>query len=187
MSYFAAIFTLNNDEWHEHDLDVDEVETLSDVLDLMENADDEASEAVAIVEHEDEWFGVLRQTANGALRVFLSDADAVAQSPAADVFADYLEEKPDAYEADTADGDLDDPPAADLPDEDDEDDDEDPGTMLELDTQENWVGDADLFADAGVSADDLTAQVDEYGSDTGRVLAYLGERVGFGEQLEDAR
>ncbi|MGO2861788.1 MAG: tRNA adenosine deaminase-associated protein, partial [Brevibacterium sp.] len=66
-----------------------------------------------------------------------------------------------------------------------EDDDE--VEMLEFDPDAEWGGDADIYADRGVTAATLIDQVESYRSDPARVVAHVGEAVGFADQLEAAR
>ena len=67
-------------------------------------------------------------------------------------------------------------------DEDDEDDAED-----EEPTIAAWAGDPEILEDLGVSARVLRKITEDSGDDPGRVLAELGETVGFAELLEALR
>ena len=69
----------------------------------------------------------------------------------------------------------------------DEEDDEDEVEMLEFDADAEWGGDADIYSDRGVPAATLIDQVESYRSDPARVVAHVGEAVGFADQLEAAR
>ena len=183
MSYFTAVLTRADDSFQLVDLVLEDVEDLADLADLVDGVGDGSAdgEAVAVIEHEDEWFGLIR-IVDGDATVFLSDADAAASSPYADLLADYLDARPDAYEADEE-------PEADedeADDDEDEADDED-AQMLDLDQSSDWSGDPGLFADAGVAAEDLLAQLERHGADPARVVAHVGEAVGFADALEAAR
>src|SRR5699024_5312618 len=134
-------------------------------------------------------------------------------SPFAPIFSDFLDSRPDAYEAE---------PEEDFgidEDETDDESDDDEVEMLEFDPDAEWGGDADIYADRGVAAAVLSDQVEahrpdpagEWGgdadisavrgvaaavlidqveahrSDPARVVAHVGEAVGFADQLEAAR
>ncbi|HLS33840.1 MAG TPA: hypothetical protein VK039_09645, partial [Brevibacterium sp.] len=88
----------------------------------------------------------------------------------------------DEYEADDlADPDEDDPE----PDGDDEEEDE--PQMLDFEAPPLWAGDASLFAADGVQAAELLDQLERHSSDPARIVAHVGEAVGFAEVLEAAR
>jgi putative tRNA adenosine deaminase-associated protein len=82
VSYFAAVLARSEDGWVAAELDLDEVESLDDVADeAQETLAEEAPEAddelmVALVEQQDEWFGVVRFELDEDPRVFVSDAAA---------------------------------------------------------------------------------------------------------------
>lgn len=183
MSYFTAVLTRADDSFQLVDLVLEDVEDLADLADLVDGVGDGSAdgEAVAVIEHEDEWFGLIR-IVEGDATVFLSDVSAAAASPYADLLADYLDSRTDEYEEDEE--------PADEQDEDAEDDDEEAdedAQMLDLDQSSAWGGDPGLFADAGVSADELLAQLERHGADPARVVAHVGEAAGFADALEAAR
>ena len=183
MSYFTAVLTRADDSFQLVDLVLEDVEDLADLADLVDGVGDGSAdgEAVAVIEHEDEWFALIR-IVEGDATVFLSDVSAAAASPYADLLADYLDSRTDGYEEDEE--------PADEQDEDAEDDDEEAdgdAQMLDLDQSSEWGGDPGLFADAGVSADELLAQLERHGADPARVVAHVGEAAGFADALEAAR
>ncbi|GAA1870099.1 tRNA adenosine deaminase-associated protein [Brevibacterium marinum] len=184
MSYFTEILAESSDGFRALDIDVRDAADLDGLVDMMQTAGSEDGEAIAVIEHEDEWFGLVRVREDNEVRVFLSDLRAVELSPFAEIFADYLDAQPDAYEAEPEeDFGLDEEEAED----DDDDGDEDEVEMLEFEAAAEWGGDAEIYADRGLPAADLIEQVDRYRSDPARVVAHVGERVGFGDQLEAAR
>ena len=182
MSYFTEILTDSGDGFRALDVDVRDANDLDDLVDMMRTAAGDDGEGVAVVEHEDEWFGLVRLCANNEVKIFLSDLGAVEASPFAEIFADFVDARPDAYDAEPEEdfGLEDDEEAA------DEDDDEEV-EMLELDDDGEWGGDADIYADRGVSAATLIDQVEQHRSDPARVVAHVGEAAGFADQLEAAR
>jgi putative tRNA adenosine deaminase-associated protein len=183
MSYFTAVLTRADDSFQLVDLVLEDVEDLADLADLVDGVGDGSAdgEAVAVIEHEDEWFGLIR-IVEGDATVFLSDVSAAAASPYADLLADYLDSRTDEYEEDEEPADEQDEGAED----DDEEADED-AQMLDLDQSSEWGGDPGLFADAGVSAEELLAQLERHGADPARVVAQVGVAAGFADALEAAR
>ncbi|GAA1537320.1 MULTISPECIES: tRNA adenosine deaminase-associated protein [Brevibacterium] len=183
MSYFTEILAESSDGFRALDVDVRDASDLDSLVDMMQAAGAEDGESVAVIEHEDEWFGLVRVCDNNEVKVFLSDLRAVELSPFAEIFADFLDAQPDAYEAEPEEEfGLEEDETAD----DDDDDDEDVA-MLEFDADAEWAGDAEIYADRGVLAADLIEQVEKYRSDPARVVAHVGETVGFADQLEAAR
>lgn len=182
MSYFTAAVAQSGEEYRPLDIDVEEWSTLDDLAQTLRTSAGEGEEVVTVVEREDQWFALIRLTKNDDLKVFISDLAAAQDSPFADVFEDYLDSPLDEYEledGDDFDADFDD-------DEDETDEDEEESVMFETeDTQ--WGGDADIYADCGVSADELLDQCERHSEDPARVVAHVGEKVGFASALEAAR
>ncbi|MCI4012903.1 tRNA adenosine deaminase-associated protein [Brevibacterium sp. ZH18] len=185
MSYFTEILAESSDGFRALDVDVRDCPDLDSLVDMMRTAGSDDGEAIAVIEHEDEWFGLVRLCADNEVKVFLSDLRAVELSPFAEIFADYLDAQPDAYEAEPEEefGADDD----DVEGEDDEEEEDEEVEMLEFDADAEWGGDVDIYADRGVSAAGLIEQVEKYRSDPARVVAHVGETVGFADQLEAAR
>lgn len=183
MSYFTEILADSGDGFRALDVDVRDASDLDDLVDMMRSAAGDEGEAVTVIEHEDEWFGLVRLCENNEVKVFLSDLVAVEASPFAEIFADFLDSRPDAYEAEPEEDFG--AEEAEVDDEDDEDDDE--VEMLEFDPDAEWGGDADIYADRGVPAAGLIDQVETHRSDPALVVAHIGEAVGFADQLEAAR
>ncbi|WP_231445606.1 tRNA adenosine deaminase-associated protein [Brevibacterium zhoupengii] len=182
MSYFTEILAETSDGFRALDVDVRDASDLDSLVEMMQAAGSEDGESVAVIEHEDEWFGLVRVCTDNEIRVFLSDLRAVELSPFAEIFADFLDSQPDAYEAEPEEEFGLEEEAA----EDDEDEGEEV-EMLEFDADAEWGGDAEIYADRGVRAADLIEQVEKYRSDPARVVAHVGETVGFADQLQAAR
>src|SRR5699024_12512138 len=122
-------------------------------------------------EHEDEWFGLVRLCENNEIKVFLSDLAAVEASPFAPIFSDFLDSRPDAYEAE---------PEEDFgidEDETDDESDDDEVEMLELDPDAEWGGAADIYADRGGAAPVRIDQVEAHRSHPARAAPHVGEAV----------
>ncbi|WP_349827094.1 tRNA adenosine deaminase-associated protein [Brevibacterium litoralis] len=190
MSYFTEILTEFPDGYRATDLDVTDHSSLDDLVDVMRGAGEVDGEAVAVIEHEDEWFALIRLTGDDDVKVFVSDIEAAANSPFADLLVDYLDSPVDEYEpeedsySDTSDADgAEDVDGDGEPDEGEEDE----VSMFVPDPDAEFAGDVDIFADRGVPAADLIDQVGKYQSDPARVVAHVGEIVGFADQLEAAR
>lgn len=181
MSYFTAVLAGSDDGYRALDIDVRDAADLDDLVDMMRNAGDAEGEAVAVVEHEDEWFAIVRVSSGDEVKTFISDLRAVGDSPFAEIFADYLDSRQDEYEEDRGDEVV----SEDL----DSDDEEDEGEveMLDFDDDAEWGGDPDIFEDLGVTAEELIEQTQTHVSDPARVVAHIGEAVGFATQLEAAR
>lgn len=183
MSYFTAVISRNDDRFRALDLAVEDVADLAELADLIDGAGDGSAdgEAIAVIEHEDAWFALIRIVGPEAT-AFLSDVEAISESPYAELFTDYLDSRPDEYEDD----DVVVPDEEDEDDADDEEDEEEP-QMLDFDTPPTWSGDAGLFSDDGLSAAELLEQLERHSSDPARVVAHVGEAVGFADVLEAAR
>ncbi|MCT1872713.1 tRNA adenosine deaminase-associated protein [Brevibacterium luteolum] len=93
MAYFTEILAEGADGYRPLDLDMRDAATLDDLIDMMRSAGEDG-EAIAVIEHEDEWFGLVRLLADDEVRVFISDIAAAEESPYADIFADYLDSGP---------------------------------------------------------------------------------------------
>lgn len=185
MSYFTAVLAQSDDGYRALDYDIRDAADLDDLLETMRNGGEGDGEAVAVIEHEDEWFALVRLTTGDEVKVFLSDVHAVADSPFAELFVDYLDSQDDEYEVDE---DAFSASAEEIDgDEDAEDEDEEEVSMLDLEDDAEWSGDADIFADLGVPAEELVEQARTHASDPARVVAHVGEEVGFADRLEAAR
>lgn len=176
MAFFTAILAHTDSGYRSVDLDVDGADDIDDLSEIMGSVGD--GESIAVIEHEDEWFALIRRIDEREVKVFLSDLEAVERSSFADLFSDYLDSPEDEYEEE--DFDYDDEGES-------SDDDEEEQEMLGFEPDSLWGGDPDIFADRGVPAEDLIDQVERYSSDPARVVAHVGEAVGFADQLEAAR
>ena len=154
--------------WNARDVDLDEVETLDDLIDQLDDDPDESDDEVVTVvyiEEDDEWLGVLRVSVETLQdpRIFLSDSRVLATSSLAEkLFAEAL-------------------PVPPLEDE-EEDDDESSGRP---DAQP--VGDLELLADLGTPGDVLVELIAEEGALPSDVVATLCERSGSLDVLDELR
>jgi putative tRNA adenosine deaminase-associated protein len=164
VSYFAAALARTADGWTGSELDLDDYTDLEALVDgLRDLSGDDNGPVLLLLEEDDEYVAVVRvDGGSGSLdepRVFLSDRRAVQGS---DVAAMLWEE------ADLADA---------------NDDDEDEGTRPVAEP----VGDANLLADLGTSAEELLRLCVSEGLLPADVLSELCERAGCADALEELR
>lgn len=107
MSYFAAVLTRIADQWRAVEVDLDECESIDDIVETARDVDGEVR--LLVVEQDDEYAVLARVDETDEPRVFLSDGHAADAYPLAAVVADELEE----IGEDILDGDEDAPPAHD--------------------------------------------------------------------------
>ncbi|MFH9611570.1 hypothetical protein [Streptomyces sp. NPDC017448] len=78
--YFAALLARTEDGWEASDTELDDVETLSDLMDLARDASVDEDTVLIYIEQEDAWFGVVRVDGEEDPRIYVSDASAAARS-----------------------------------------------------------------------------------------------------------
>lgn len=169
VAYFTAVIAKVGRSWKARDVEVDDAETLDELADALRSAAVDDQPVLAVVEHEDEWFALVRVDAEEEPRLFVSDLAAASHSPygeilapAADVDVPQDEEGGDDGEDGLQDGDGDESVSA-------------------------WAGEGDLLEDLGVSARTLRKLVEDNAEDPGAVLGEVGETCGFAELLEALR
>jgi len=173
VAYFTAVIARSGRAWKTRDVEVDDAKTLDQLADALRAAAVDDQPVLAVIEHEDEWFALVRVDGDEELRLFVSDLAASTQGHYAELLA------PAADVDIAADGDDD------LPD--DEDGDEDEDAEEREPTVSAWAGDLDLLDDLGIGARMLRKLAEEKGDDPGAVLAEIGETAGFSELLEALR
>jgi putative tRNA adenosine deaminase-associated protein len=176
VAYFTAVIARSGRGWKARDVEVDDANSLDELADALRQASIDDQPVLAVVEHEDEWFALVRVDGDEEPRLFVSDLGASALGHYAELLAS-------AADVDVED---DEPPV----DEDDgaDDDDEDDSDAEEEETVlAAWAGDPDLLDDLGVSGRTLRKLTEDRGDDPGAVLAEIGETVGFAELLEALR
>ena len=174
VAYFTAVIARAGAAWRSRDVEVDEARTLEELSDSLRSVAVGDQPVLAVIEHEDEWFALVRVDGDDEPRLFVSDLAAASHSHYGPLLAP-------AADVDTAD----DPVADD--DDDDEDDDEDGDREEEEPKVAAWAGETDMLEDLGVSGRTLRKLVEENGDDPGTVLAEVGETVGFVELLDTLR
>ncbi len=141
--------------------EVDDATSLEDLTDALRAVAFGDQPVLAVVEHEDEWFAVVRVDGDDEPRLFVSDLGAASVgrygallAPAADVdSADDRRRRGGARTTRTT-----------------------PPTRSETRIAA-WAGEPDLLEDLGVSGRTLRKLVEESGDDPGAVLAEVGETV----------
>jgi putative tRNA adenosine deaminase-associated protein len=158
VAYFTAVVVQVGGRWRARDIEIDEAETLDELVDVLRDAVGEDGRAMAMVEHEDDWFALVRVDGDEDPRVFVSNLEAAGHS----IFAAVLGSVPDATEEDETE---DDEPVA----------------------GEVWAGEIDLLADLGVSGGALHALVGEFSDDPGTALGRISEAIGCADLLQSLR
>ncbi len=162
----AVALSRTGAKWSAQDIDIDDVETLDDLIDELDDLENDNDEGVTVVfiEEDDEWLGIVRVTAETLQdpKVFLSDSRVLATSTLAErLFGDALPVLP--------------------PEEDEEDED----TAGRPDAEP--VGDPDLLAGLGTPGDVLIELCAEEGALPSDVIASLCERAGCLDVLDELR
>jgi putative tRNA adenosine deaminase-associated protein len=168
VAYFTAVLARTGRSWKTRDVEVDDAESLEDLAGALRTTAFDEQPVLAVVEHEDEWFALVRVDGDEEPRVFVSDMIAASHSSYAELLAPAADVDVDLEGDDASDGDEEDPAAA-------------PRALTV------WAGDPELLEDLGVSARTLRRMVEDNGEDPGSVLADVGEQVGFADQLEALR
>lgn len=204
MSYFTAVITCEAGAWRSHDVDIEDVTDLDDLADVLRGVAPDGGTALAVLEHEDEWFAVARldgdslaatEDVDEEVRLFVSDLAASQRShygdlvaPAADMEAELGEEPEEAPEEVTDPASRTQGPgveaAALAPVEADE---SEPEPDAQTPGLAPWSGDPDILSDLGVDRARLLAVTEGSPEDPDSALAQLGADCGFDELLEALR
>ena len=172
VAYFTAVIARAGSAWRARDVEVDDATSLEDLTDALRSVAVGDQPVLAVIEHEDEWFALVRVDGDDEPRLFVSDLNAASHSRYGPLLAP-------AADVDSAD---------DLDDADDEGDDDEEAEKAEEEPKvAAWAGETDLLEDLGVSGRTLRKLVEENGDDPGVVLAEVGEVVGFVELLDTLR
>ncbi|MEV0415238.1 hypothetical protein AB0I68_31730 [Streptomyces sp. NPDC050448] len=181
--YFAALLARTEDGWEASDMELDDVESLSDLIDLARAAAVDDDTVVALIEQEDAWFGVVRVDGEEDPRYFVSNASAASRSSYGSMLTDELlgsdEEDDELDELDldgTEDGEED-TIAAFTGADDDEDEEDSPGAEP---VPAGPLGDPRLLDDLGVSHKQLMTL-------DGDALSEIADSLGATEVLEAVR
>lgn len=177
VAYFTAVIARSGRTWKARDVEVDEAVSLDDLADSLRGVAVNDEPVLAVVEHEDEWFAIVRVDGEELPRLFVSDLGAASTSHYAEILAPAAD----------VDNDDEDEVPSDGEDEDGDEDDEDgPAEEQEI-VLAAWAGETDLLEDLGVPGRTLRKLVEDNADDPGAVLAEVGESVGFADLLEALR
>ncbi|WP_340559403.1 tRNA adenosine deaminase-associated protein [Streptomyces sp. GSL17-111] len=175
--YFAALLARTDEGWEASDTELDNVETLADLTDVAREASVDDDTVLICIEQENVWFGVVRVDGEDDPRIFVSGAAAAARSAYGEILLtdEMLGREPRAVDDLDSLTDLDG-----TEDGEPEPDGDLPGSAAET-VPEGPVGDAELLADLGMSAEDVVLlSADE-------AMAQIAEALGCTDVLEAVR
>ncbi|MFJ3879224.1 hypothetical protein ACIPW5_17400 [Streptomyces sp. NPDC090077] len=181
--YFAALLARTEDGWEASDLELDDVESLSDLIDLARSAAVDDDTVVALIEQEDAWFGVIRVDGEEDPRYFVSNASVAGRSSYGSMLTKELlgtDEEDDDLDELNLDGteDGEDEPVTAYADEDDGADDEPRSGSEPLPA--GPLGDPRLLSDLGVGHKELLTL-------DGDALTEIADALGATDVLEAVR
>ncbi|MBH5335828.1 hypothetical protein IHE55_30410 [Streptomyces pactum] len=173
--YFAALLARTEDGWQASDTELDDVESLTDLIDLARSASVDDDTVLALIEQEDAWFGVVRLDGEDDPRIYVSDAAAAARSSYGAMLTDELLGQ-DGNQGDDLDAlDLD---GTEEGEPDPADDDEEPSGDRRA--RQGPLGDLALLADLGVDEKELLSL-------DGDALSAIADTLGCTDVLEAVR
>ncbi|MCX5196386.1 hypothetical protein OOK31_21220 [Streptomyces sp. NBC_00249] len=183
--YFAALLARTEDGWEASDLELDDVESLSDLIDLARAAAVDDDTVVALIEQEDAWFGVVRVDGEEDPRYFVSNASAADRSSYGSMLtkellgSDEEDDELDELDLDGTEDGEDEPLTAFTDEDDDESDHHEPASGAEPVTA-GPLGDPRLLDDLGVGHKELMTL-------DGDALSEIADALGATEVLEAVR
>jgi putative tRNA adenosine deaminase-associated protein len=159
--YFAAALARTGAGWTAHEVDLDDVETIDDVVDLLRDLEEDADTTLLFVEEDDEYVAIVRVDGEDEEpRVFVSDGRAADNFPIAGILADGAEPVSlDEEDEDTAPAGHDSEP----------------------------FGDAALLSDLGISQGELLELCSHEGLLPSDVVSAVCEKAGCLDELEALR
>jgi putative tRNA adenosine deaminase-associated protein len=169
VSYFAAVLARRGGDWAGTEIDLADVEDLDGVVDVMRVAvGEDVDTALLLFEENDEWFAVVRVDDDTDPRVFVSDGRVVETSTIGALLGEAAAVQDDD-------------------DDDEEGDDSEDEEENDVRTAGDPIGDADVLADLGTSADRLLKLCAEEGQLPADILSAVCETAGCLEPLEQLR
>jgi putative tRNA adenosine deaminase-associated protein len=178
VAYFTAVIARSGLSWRARDVEVDDASSLDELADSLRAVAVDEEPVLAVVEHEDEWFAIVRVDGEELPRLFVSDLGAASGSHYGELLAPAADVESEDDPADDPSGDG----------EDDDEADEDESVVADDgDAVAVWAGETDLLEDLGVTGRTLRGLVEAHADDPGAVLAEVGETVGFADLLAALR
>jgi putative tRNA adenosine deaminase-associated protein len=208
VSFFTAVIAGHGHTWRARDVEIEDAASLDDLADMLRAAHHRRGPILAVIEHEDEWFALVRVDGEEDPRVFVSDMAAATRSPYGDLLAPAadidvpLDDEEDDEQAEPVDPHdemaADDEPVADgaagvegiaeTGETDGVADVEADLASARIDVKMlSWAGEPDILEDLGVDGRRMRKLVEQHGDDPATVLAEIGEECGFGELLDALR
>ena len=175
MPYFAAAMARSPKGWTARELDLDEVEEFSELIDLLRDVDDQADLTLLFLEEDDVYVGIVRADTAEDPRVFVSDSRAGEESRIAELLLEEIG-RPDPVPFSVDEEVLEVAPEV-------VEDEEESGETTDVVP----AGDADLVADLGTPAEQLLALCAHEGLLPADVITAVAEKAGCLEELEEIR
>lgn len=201
VSFFTAVLASDGSLWRAKDVDVEECSSLDDLAELMREVSDGDHPALAIIEREDGWFGIVRVDGDEPAAVFVSDLAAVLEGHYAEILgaaADVDVPVPagvhayDRHEQEESEDERSEAQKA--HDEEAVHDLEEAlggGSLLAADPDpeptDTWAGDPSLLLDLGIGVADLVRIANDNPDDPATALSAIAEIAGFAELIEALR
>src|SRR5680860_204337 len=87
VSYFTAVIAGDGRSWRARDVDVEDAGSLEDLAETLRAVAHSEKPVLAVIEHEDEWFALVRVDGDEDARVFVSDLAAASRGPYAEILS----------------------------------------------------------------------------------------------------
>src|SRR3954452_7801924 len=81
VAYFTAVIARSGAAWRARDVEVDDAASLEELTDALRAVSVGEQPVLAVIEHEDEWFALVRVDGDEEPRLFVSDLGAAGLSP----------------------------------------------------------------------------------------------------------
>ncbi|MER5783892.1 hypothetical protein ABT104_19535 [Streptomyces mobaraensis] len=175
--YFAALLARSDDGWEASDTDLDNVETLSDLVDLARETSIADDTVLVLIEQEDAWFGIVRVDGEDDPRIFLSDSLLAKRSSYGSMLVDEIVGRDDSDADDLDNLDLDGTEDGEPEPAEDEADAADAATAT---VPSGPLGDPRLLEDVGIGERELLAL-------NGDALGEIADVLGCTDVLEAVR
>ncbi|KRV47482.1 hypothetical protein AQ490_06130 [Wenjunlia vitaminophila] len=172
--YFAALLARTEDGWEASETELDDVEALTDLIEIAREASVDDETVLVFIEQEDAWFAVVRVDGEEDPRIYVSDAASASRSSYGEILLtdEMLGRAPaDLDELVDLDGT-----------EDGEDEEVGP---VDLPVPVGPLGETELLADYGLPGRELTSL--STGGVPGEALSAIAESLGCAEVLEAVR